>query len=82
VVCRDGFLSLTLPTGVYAEEISVFDMNGRLVFRFRPSAGMQMSSFRWDGLPANGMKLRPGRYIVRVRTTAGNVLTQSVSWVR
>ena len=82
VVCRDGFLSLTLPTGVYAEEISVFDMNGRLVFRFRPSAGMQMNSFRWDGLPANGMKLRPGRYIVRVRTTAGNVLTQSVSWVR
>lgn len=72
-------LTLKLPAGEIVEGIAVYDLSGRRVFRFH-AKDLFTGSFIWDGILANGNKLRSGHYVIR--TGSGIVVTRRFVWRR
>jgi Ca-activated chloride channel family protein len=75
VVCfENGFLKVTFPTDEIMHEISVFDLSGRLVFRYVNTSRAFTREFRWDGRQADGRMVRAGKYVVRIVTNRGIIV--------
>ncbi|MFM6984274.1 MAG: lamin tail domain-containing protein [Chitinophagaceae bacterium] len=72
----DGFqdvfiINYTLPENNYAATVSVFDMNGRLMYQIlnHQSLGSR-GELVWDGLSSAGSTLSPGIYIITIDATS------------
>jgi Ca-activated chloride channel homolog len=69
---RGGFLYLEWKLPARLEVIRVFDMQGRLVFEFRPGRLAEaLGRWTWDGRDASGRPLGRGRYLISVQTRGG-----------
>ncbi len=67
-----GLLYLDWMATVKVESIRIYDMHGRLVFHFQPSARAQaMARWVWDGRDKQGRILGVGQYLLRVQTSGG-----------
>jgi Ca-activated chloride channel family protein len=71
-------LLIEATEGVYIEEVRIYDMAGRLVFRL-PVANRRCTRFSWDGIMKNGMRLAKGRFILKIKTTGG-FITRPLIW--
>jgi Ca-activated chloride channel family protein len=69
---RGGFLYLEWKVPASVDAIRIFDMQGRLVFEFRPGrlAGA-LGRWVWDGRDAGGKPLGRGRYMLSVQSRGG-----------
>lgn len=69
---RGGFLYLEWKLPSRVEAIRIFDMQGRLVFEFRPGRMAEaMGRWVWDGRDAGGRPLGRGRYMLSVMGRGG-----------
>jgi hypothetical protein len=77
-----GGTSLTIETDrAGAQELSVFDLKGRLVRRFEDDTTAGMRTVHWDGRDALARAVPPGVYLVDLRMK-GRSVTRRVSIVR
>ena len=77
-VCSNRSLVIMLPEKEYITEIVIFDITGKVIFRFNP--GSTNNRYIWNGLLKNGRELVSGRYLIRVRTCSGKVITHTFQW--
>lgn len=69
---RGGMLFLDWTSAVKVEAIRIYDLQGRLVFQFRPGARAgALARWAWDGRDGNGRMLGAGRYMISVQTRRG-----------
>jgi len=75
-------LDFTMPEGVVAQEIQVYDMRGRIVWKeATPDAHAGTVRLHWQGQSLSGVPAGPGVYFFRVVTSAG-AFTQKFVRVR
>ncbi|MBD3391879.1 MAG: VWA domain-containing protein [Chitinivibrionales bacterium] len=72
-------LSVIMPDGLLMEKFELYDLRGRLLYRMSFAAMLCAKLFRWDGIMQTGMRLRPGRYVVRLHF-AGKTVAKVISW--
>jgi Ca-activated chloride channel family protein len=77
-VCNNRSLVITLPEKEYITEIIIFDITGKVIFRYNP--GSINNRYIWNGLLKNGRGLISGRYIVRVKTSSGKIISHTFLW--
>ncbi len=69
---RNSMLYLDWKSPAEVETIRILDLQGRVVFEFRPSGRTPaLGRWIWDGRDANGRFLGRGRYLISVKTRAG-----------
>lgn len=69
---RGGFLYLDWKQPARPEAIRIFDMQGRLIYEYRPGRNASdLARWIWDGRDANGKMLGRGRYLLSVQTRGG-----------
>lgn len=69
---RGGMLFLDWKSAVQVESIRIHDLQGRLLFQFRPGArAAALARWAWDGRDGNGRTLGAGRYLISVQTRSG-----------
>jgi Ca-activated chloride channel family protein len=69
---RGGLLFVEWKSPARVESIRIYDLQGRLVFEFRPGRAAQgLGRWTWDGRDANGRILGRGRYLISVQTRGG-----------
>jgi len=69
---RGGFLFLDWKHIARLEAIRIYDLQGRIVFEYRPGRLAQMMGrWTWDGRDTNGRPLEHGRYLISVKTQGG-----------
>jgi hypothetical protein len=73
---NNGRLLIDLPAGARITGMAIYDLRGRLVFRFD---GSDAGRFTWDGIMAGGARMRPGRYVVVIHTSVG-ILKRTIAW--
>lgn len=65
-------LSIETPEKVYIREITIYDLQGRCVFKLKMTTS-QCTKFKWDGRGPNSRTLATGQFIVKVLTTEGMI---------
>ena len=75
---NNGSLIVSCTQGDRIVEIALYDLRGRLIRRIANFTAIT-TRVQWDGIGTNGARLPPGRYLIRIRTTAA-VTTQMVAW--
>ncbi|MBN2037187.1 MAG: VWA domain-containing protein [Chitinispirillaceae bacterium] len=66
-----GSVRITLPCMTHVRELVVFDIKGRVVFTLPFNARLQVQAFTWDGMISTGERLKPGLYVLCLKTAAG-----------
>src|SRR5262249_25511401 len=65
-------LDLTLPEGVIAQEVQIYDMRGRMVWKEAVTSGRAGTlRLHWQGQSLSGPPAGPGVYFFRAITSAG-----------
>lgn len=57
-----GYTRILMPNGVIPSDVAIFDVQGRLVRRLRPSGSAPLL---WDGMTQSSRNAAPGVYVVR-----------------
>lgn len=69
---RGGFLYLDWKHATHLQAIRIYDLQGRLVFEYRPGRlAQELGRWTWDGRDLNGRALGRGRYLISVQTQGG-----------
>jgi Ca-activated chloride channel family protein len=69
---RGGYLYLDWKHPARLAVIRIYDLQGRVVFEFRPGRmAQELGRWTWDGRDANGRFLGRGRYLISVQTQGG-----------
>lgn len=70
-------LTIELPGGCTMREFSVYDLQGRCIYKIILQSGT--TRLVWDGLLAAGRKISNGKYVVKIRTSTG-LITRMITW--
>jgi hypothetical protein len=73
-------IELQLPQNVYVTEMIIYDMAGRIIYKYVVSKAEKSSHFIWKCDLINGLRLLTGRYIVQFKTSTGKTFTRSITW--
>ena len=71
-------LFIEAAEGVYIEEIRIYDLSGRCVFKMTVR-NRRCSRVVWDGILTNGMRLAKGSFVMKIKTNSG-FITRSLVW--
>ncbi len=71
-------LYVEAAAGVFIEEIRIYDLAGRCVFKMAVR-DRRCSRVVWDGILANGNRLAKGRFVMKIRTNGG-FITRPLLW--
>ena len=71
-------LYIETAAGVFIEEMRIYDLAGRCVFKMAVR-DRHCSRVVWDGILANGNRLAKGRFVMKIRTNGG-FITRPLLW--
>ena len=69
LIVGKGYLQLNVPDGEEIVFVQIFDLKGRLIFSLKQKQLLSGHLIRWNGILADGSRLRYGKYIVKIKTT-------------
>ena len=79
VTVSKGILNITLPRQAVIEKLFIYDLKGRLIYILPFSIGTATQHIFWDGKTGMGTGLKPGTYVVCIKTKTG-VLKSPFMW--
>jgi Ca-activated chloride channel family protein len=79
VIVSKGSLTITLPQPAVIEKLLIYDLKGRLIYTMPFNTSAVTQRIFWDGKAGMGSRLKPGTYVVCIKTKTG-ILKSPFMW--
>ena len=79
VTITKGVLNIILPQQTVVEELLVYDLKGRLIYVLPFGSNTATQHISWDGKTGMGIRLKPGAYVVCIKTKTG-IFKSPIMW--